>query len=86
MKKIKQMLAVLGIILLVGLYVATLLCAIFDRTETMSMFRAAVYATVIIPVLLWAYIMIYRLVTGHDNHDEDESDPPADQKNKEHLK
>ncbi len=69
MKKVKQILAILGIIILVGLYIITLVCAIMDKSETMGMFQASVFATVIIPVLLWAYQFIYKLVTKKDTGD-----------------
>jgi dolichyl-phosphate-mannose--protein O-mannosyl transferase len=70
MKKIKQILAILGVVLLVGLYLVTLLCAILDRSETMGMFKASVFATVVIPVLIWAYTFIYKLVTKKDKDDD----------------
>jgi cell shape-determining protein MreD len=70
MKKIKQFLAVLGIVFLLSLYVITLLCAIFDSSETMQLFQASVLATIIIPVLLWAYSFIYRLLKNHKDSDE----------------
>jgi Ca2+/H+ antiporter len=69
MKKFKQIAAILVVILLISLYVITLLCAIFDPTETMSWFRASIFATVIVPVLLWAYLLIYRLVTHKDKEE-----------------
>ena len=61
MKKAKQVLAVAGIIFLVILYLSTLVCAIIDSTETMRMFKASIFATVVIPVLIWAYTFIYKL-------------------------
>lgn len=69
MKKIKQILAVLGVIFLVGLYVMTLIAAITDQSQTMSLFKASVFATVIIPVLIWAYSFIYKLITRKDSAD-----------------
>jgi dolichyl-phosphate-mannose--protein O-mannosyl transferase len=63
MKKIKQILAILGILFLVSLYVITLICAIVDSSKTMDMFMASLYATVVIPVLIWAYTFVYKLVT-----------------------
>lgn len=69
MKKIKQILAILGIVLLVGLYIITLVCAITDQSQTMSMFKASVFASIIIPVLIWAYQFIYKLVTKKDSGD-----------------
>lgn len=62
MKKGKQILAILGVIVLVGLYVATIICAVSASTDFMNMLMASVYATVIIPVLLWAYSFIYKLI------------------------
>lgn len=62
MKRIKQILAIAGIILLAALYLATLILALTDNSSSMQMFYASIVATVIIPVLLWAYSFIYRLI------------------------
>lgn len=79
MKKIKQILALIGVILLVSLYVVTLICAITDNIGTMRMFTASVVATVIIPVLLWIYTFIYKLLKDHygpDSRGEDSGNDP----------
>ncbi|MCI5919664.1 MAG: hypothetical protein MRZ75_10115 [Roseburia sp.] len=73
MKKIKQILAILGIVLLVGLYISTLVCALSDSPDYERMLSASVYATVIIPVLIWAYSFIYKLLKKHYGKDEDDS-------------
>jgi amino acid transporter len=70
MKKVKQIFAIAGSVLLIGLYLTTLILAITDSSETMNVFFASVVASVIIPVLIWAYTFIYRLVKG-DRHDEE---------------
>ncbi|MDD6156837.1 MAG: hypothetical protein PUB52_07465 [Lachnospiraceae bacterium] len=62
MKKIKQVLAIIGVILLVALYLTTLVFAITDNSGTMDLFFASIVATILIPVLLWAYTFIYRLI------------------------
>lgn len=62
MKKVRQILAILGVIILVALYLLTLFAALFDSSDTMQFFFASVVATVIIPALLWAYTFIYRLI------------------------
>lgn len=72
MKKVKQILAVIGIVFLVLLYLSTLICAIIDRTETMRLFQASIMATVIIPVLLWAYSFIYKLIKKNAKNQMDE--------------
>lgn len=67
MKKVKRILAIIGVILLVGLYLSTLILAIFGNANTMNLFIASIVATVIIPVLIWAYSMVYRLLKKHDS-------------------
>ena len=73
MKKVKQILALVGVILLLCLYGATLILAITDNSGTMNAFFASVVATVIIPVLLWAYSFIYRLVRGGQDKTDDDA-------------
>ena len=87
MKKVKQILAIIGIILLVLLYLSSLICAIIDRTETMRLFQASVMATVIIPVLLWAYSFIYKLIkkNAKDQMDEMQNNSNTSLKDKANL-
>ena len=70
MKKVKQILAILGVVLLLGLYVITLIMAITDNTSTLSMLEASVVATILIPILLWAYSFIYRLLKKYYGSDK----------------
>lgn len=71
MKKIKQILAILGVVLLLGLYVITLIMAVTDNTSTLSMLEASVVATILIPILMWAYSFIYRLLKKYYGSDKD---------------
>ncbi len=61
-KKVKQILAIIGIVVLVGLYVSTIVCALSSSDNFMNLLMASIYATVIIPVLIWAYSFIYKLL------------------------
>ena len=58
MKKIKRLMAIAGILLLAALYVITLVLAL-------NAFRASIYCTVLIPVLIWAYTFIYKLLKNN---------------------
>ena len=58
MKKVKQILALIGVVVLIGLYVSTIFCAVSSSENFMNLLMASIYATVIIPVLLWAYSFI----------------------------
>ncbi len=62
MKKVKQILAIIGCILLVSMYVVTIVLAVTDDPNTMNAFRASIYCTIIVPVLIWAYSFIYKLL------------------------
>lgn len=62
MKKVKRILAIIGCILLVAMYVVTIVLAVIDDPNTMNAFRASIYCTIIVPVLIWAYSFIYRLL------------------------
>lgn len=73
MKKIKRILALTGAILLVALYACTLIFALIDSPATSSLLAASVAATTLIPVLLYGYILIARLLK-EDRGDDDYSD------------
>ena len=80
MKKVKQIIAILVVVLLLGLYVITLIMAITDNSSTMSMFEASVVATILIPVLLWIYTFIYKLLKKYYGPDKDSADITSDNK------
>lgn len=72
MKKVKQILALAGVILLIALYAATVILAVIGNENTLHLLKAAIYATVVVPVLLWAYSFIYKLLKNHySGRDED---------------
>ncbi|MBP3487678.1 MAG: hypothetical protein J6K53_04700 [Roseburia sp.] len=73
MKKTKQILALIGVVILIGLYVSTLVCALSSSENFMNMLMASIYATVIIPVLIWAYTFIYRLVRKDSDDEKEDS-------------
>lgn len=65
MKKVKQIIALAGVIILIGLYVSTLVLALIGSEQATRLFWAAIYATVVLPVLLWAYSFIYKLLKNN---------------------
>ena len=69
MKKLKQITALIGVIALIGLSVSTLVLALIGSAEAINLLKVAVYATIVLPVLLWAYSFIYRLLKGKQNDD-----------------
>ena len=67
MQRLRQILAILGIILLVALYLLTIIAAIFDNTITMSYLSASIAATILIPVTLWLLNLMIQNKKKHDN-------------------
>ncbi len=59
MKKTKQILAIIGIILLVSLYLGTLVLAILGK-NFFPMFMSALVSTIILPVILWLYTLLQK--------------------------
>ena len=52
----------IGIILLIILYAATLLVAIFDFAGSRRLFNSLLIADIALPILLWIYIWIFKQV------------------------
>ena len=67
MKKVKRILALVGVILLLAMYGSTFVFAIIDNSDSMMMFKASIAATIIIPVLLWTYTLVFKLVKKDDD-------------------
>lgn len=59
-KKSKRILAMIGVILLLLLYLITFIAGITSNPNSANLFKACLFATIVIPILLYAYILIYR--------------------------
>ena len=70
MKKWKQILCLIGVIILVGLYLITLIFSFTDHTQAKSWLSASLYATVIIPVFLYAFFLICRPLSDRKQESE----------------
>ena len=70
MHKLTRIFALIGAILLAGLYICTLILALIDSVYTSDLLKAAIASTIILPVLLYAYILIYRLAKHSDDSSE----------------
>lgn len=73
MKQIRRIIAIIGAALLAILYLITLMCAIFDTSSGMFLFKASVMCTVLVPILIWGYTVIYRLAKGKDEQELQET-------------
>lgn len=73
MKKGKRILALAGVVFLAGLYLVTLVSAIFATPATKEFFRISLLATIIVPLIIYIYMLVYRLFSKNKQDDEKES-------------
>ena len=62
--KMKRFGALVGVILLVGSIIATLVMAILGFTFESTIFMGLVVADICLPILLWVYIWLFGKLTG----------------------
>ena len=68
--RVKRIFALILAVLLVCMYAATLVFAITDNVNTMSFFKASVALTIIVPVIIYAYQLVYRVVRSFEGKDK----------------
>lgn len=70
---LKQILAIICVILLVGMYVAAFIVACLDLGDSGRLFAGCLVATIGMPILLWLLIWSYDLMKKRqaDNRPQD---------------
>lgn len=63
----RRIIAWLGIVLLAGMYIATLVCAIISTPATRGLMFASLGMTIIIPVVMWIFIRLYDRAHANDD-------------------
>lgn len=74
MKKTKQIFALLGALLLFVMYASTLVFALIGSKNTLALLKADIACTVIVPVFLYAYTLVYRVIKPDSDHESKDSD------------
>lgn len=74
MKKIRRVLAMLGVLLILALYVITIVLAFVGNAHTLPLLKASLIATVVVPVLIWTYTFIYNLLKKYYGPDSQNND------------
>ncbi len=73
--KLKRILALIGAVLLFAMYASTLIFALFDHSATKGLLKASIACTILVPVLLYAYTLVYRVAkSSHDSPKTEEQD------------
>lgn len=60
----KQVVAIIGIVLLALMYIVTLVTAIADSSASAKWFRLSLFGTLAIPLVIWIYTWMYARLTG----------------------
>ena len=71
MKKAKQVFAILGIVLIIGVNILLVITAFGAAEDNTNIFNAAIVTVVLVPVLLWIYLYIFKLIKKN-NKDKEE--------------
>ena len=72
-KNKKSLLAITGIVLLIGMYIFTLVCAIIKTPFAKSLFMASLYCTIVIPVFIYIFMMVTKYLKGRGIKDDDDT-------------
>lgn len=67
MKKMKQIFALAGALLLFAMYASTLVFALIGSDYALTLLKAAIACTVIVPVFLYAYTLVYKVLKKDDS-------------------
>ncbi len=65
-KRLKQILAIIGLVIIAGLYITTLVLALIGSESTRSLFTASIICTVIIPVFFYVINWLYKVLKKDD--------------------
>ena len=70
-QKIKRILALAAVLIIAALYLAVVILALTGGSKTRELLAAAIAATVVLPVLLYIYMWLFRVFGKKDAEDPD---------------
>lgn len=62
----KRIAAWIGIGLIAVMYLLTVVAAVMARPETMGLFMASIVLTIMVPIILWAFLRMYEMAHPKD--------------------
>ncbi|MFV0341571.1 MAG: hypothetical protein ACK5JH_01575 [Anaerocolumna sp.] len=75
MKKLKRIFALLVVILLVSLYGLTFFASLNTSPNQNALFMASLFCTAVIPIMIFAYTLVYRVVKRRAEEDYYKNNP-----------
>ena len=67
----KRILALIGVIFLVAMYLSTLIFSLIDSPLASDLLKGSVAATILVPVVLYGFVLFSRLF-GNDHDDRND--------------
>ncbi|MCR5822914.1 MAG: hypothetical protein K6G60_00625 [Lachnospiraceae bacterium] len=64
---VKRIIAVATVVILLGMYGATLICAILSTPATKNMFLGCLILTLVVPVVMWIFLALYKRAHADDD-------------------
>ena len=78
MNLMKRVFAMLGVILVAGIWVGTFLIAVLGGPK--DLLTAFIVLSVLVPVLIWAMLLIRRLLSGKNKEEAPAPDASSDKR------
>ncbi|MBT9779373.1 hypothetical protein GPL15_23110 [Clostridium sp. MCC353] len=64
--KLRRIVAIVGIVFLIGLYISTLVFALMKSPNAQSLLTLSIYCTVAVPVFLYAFGLVSKYLKERD--------------------
>ena len=77
MKKVKRILAVIGLVLIALMYALTIIFALMKHPDSKSWLMAAIFCTIAVPVIIYAMQFVAKLLpklSGKDKAEEEKEE------------
>ncbi len=75
-KKVKRIAAIIGLVLFASLFLVTLISAFFASEKAPGLFFASLFSAIVIPIMIWGFMVVYRLVHRNDPTEDAASESP----------
>jgi uncharacterized BrkB/YihY/UPF0761 family membrane protein len=66
MDKVKRISAITGAVLIASMYIISIISAVFASEKAPGLFLASAFSTVVIPIMIYGFITIYKYVHRND--------------------
>ena len=77
-RRLKQILAIIALVIIAGLYIVTLILALSGNENTKHLFTASIITTIAVPLFMYVVYWVYNLVKGQAEDARNGAVPPEE--------